>query len=50
MREDAAMKLLEKMGEGRPLLERLMREGAINRVEYDGETFYLRNLEEPGFK
>lgn len=49
MREDAVLKLLEKRGEGRPLLERLMEHGAIKRTEYEGRTFYIRNLEDPGF-
>ncbi len=48
MREDAVLELLEKNGEDWPLLERLMEHGAIRRTEYEGQTFFIRNLEDQG--
>ena len=50
MRENAVLELLEKKEEGWPLLEKLMKCGAIKRTEYEGKTFYIRNLEDPMFK
>ncbi|OYT44302.1 radical SAM protein [Thermoplasmatales archaeon ex4484_6] len=45
MREDAVMELLEKKGCERTLPNRLVKEGYLKRVSYEGEMFYLRNLE-----
>ena len=48
MREDAVLKLLEKKGEGWPLLEKLIGDGAIKKTVYEGRKFYIRNLEGQG--
>ena len=45
MREDAVRKLLERKGKEWDQMERLVKRRAIKRVEYEGRSFYLRNLE-----
>jgi wyosine [tRNA(Phe)-imidazoG37] synthetase (radical SAM superfamily) len=44
MREDAALALLARAGADRSVLERLVAEGRLRRVPYQGHTFYLRSL------
>ncbi len=45
MREDAVRKLLERKGKEWDQMERLVKRRAIKRVEYEGRSFYIRNLE-----
>ncbi|MCK5773333.1 MAG: radical SAM protein [Thermoplasmata archaeon] len=45
MREDAVRKLLERKGKEWDQMERLVKRRAIKRVEHEGRSFYLRNLE-----
>ena len=44
MRERAVFALLDKAGEDRSLLEVMIRRCALARVEYEGETYYLRRF------
>jgi len=42
MREEAALELLARGGGGRDALDRLVAEGRLRRVRYEGHTFYVR--------
>lgn len=44
MREDAAMALLERAGADRSVLERLVAEGHLCPVAYQGHSFYVRSV------
>ena len=44
MREDAVLALLARAGTDRSVLERLVAEGRLCPVPYQGHTFYLRSL------
>ncbi|AFL94703.1 hypothetical protein CL1_0495 [Thermococcus cleftensis] len=44
MREDAVRELLRKAGAGWETVERLIREGKLIELEYDGKRFYMRAL------
>ncbi len=44
LREDAALKLVRKAGGGADLLDRLVAEGTLRRVVYEGATFYVRRF------
>ena len=44
MREKAVLNLLERAGAERSLVDRMISEGKLLRVTYDGETFYMRRI------
>lgn len=44
MREEVLSEILEKKGEGKSFLEKLIKEGKIVRLNYKGEVFYLRKF------
>ena len=44
MREEAVRKFLERAGAGWPVIRKLISEGQLIEVEYEGKRFYLRKL------
>ena len=44
MREDAVGDLLSRAGAGWPLVERLITDGSLVKVEYEGASFFVRRL------
>jgi wyosine [tRNA(Phe)-imidazoG37] synthetase (radical SAM superfamily) len=44
MREDAVQELLEKSDKGWSTIERLTKRGDLVKVEYQGQTFYMKSL------
>ncbi len=44
MREKAVFRLLEKAGADRSLIDRMLREGNLLSVTYEGDTFYMRRI------
>ena len=45
MREEQVYYLLEKTASDRSLLEKLLNEGLLCKVDYNGKTFYMRSFE-----
>jgi wyosine [tRNA(Phe)-imidazoG37] synthetase (radical SAM superfamily) len=44
MREEKVAELIENRGEGFAIVETLIKESRINKVDYNGQVFYIRNF------
>jgi wyosine [tRNA(Phe)-imidazoG37] synthetase (radical SAM superfamily) len=46
MREEAVEKLLLRAGSDFSVVDKLVRQGKLTQTDYEGHTFYLRNLKQ----
>ncbi len=50
MREEAILKLLQNSGKSRDLLDELIKDGKLKKVDYGGHTYYIRKFKEIGIE
>jgi len=50
MRKEAILKLLQNSGKSRDLLDELIKEGKLKKVDYGGHIYYIRKFKEIGIE
>ena len=43
MREEEAIKFLEKVGKNRQIIEKLLKKGKLKKLEYEGNIYYIKH-------